>query len=162
MIDATIDAMIKTAADTHGLPAGLVAAITCVESAGIPWAYRFEPRFLSMYVSQSPERFGQTSVLSERHGRATSWGLMQIMGQVARERGCVLPYLTALCAPDAGLEWGCRHLSALAKRHRSRWGWDGVIAAYNAGAPRRALNRDFENQHYVDRVKSYWGDINAA
>lgn len=140
------------AASEHGLPVWVVRAIVQVESGGIPWAYRFEPDFLRRYVEDKPKRYGAISIESERIGRATSWGLMQIMGQVARERGCEYPYLSALCIPRVGLEYGCRQLAFLRDRYLARWGWDGVIAAYNAGSPRVLPSGRYVNQEYVDKV----------
>jgi soluble lytic murein transglycosylase-like protein len=39
-----------------------------------------------------------------------SWGLMQVMGQVARENGFTDHYLSGLCDPAAGVDLGCRVL----------------------------------------------------
>jgi hypothetical protein len=44
-----------------------------------------------------------------------SFGLMQLMGGLARELGFKGAYLTALCDPDLNLQIGCKHLSALLK-----------------------------------------------
>jgi len=51
----------------------------------------------------------RASILTELLGQQTSWGLMQIMGATARERG-FRGWLTELCDPATNLEWGCRHL----------------------------------------------------
>ena len=59
--------------------------------------------------SKAIDRFGSTSYRTERKDRATSWGLCQVMGQVARELGCKvrsLLELDQLCAPEVGLEYG--------------------------------------------------------
>ncbi len=151
---------IQAAAARHGLETLLVAAIVQTESAGNPWATRFEPDFLARYVDAAPRRFGGVSVHTERMGRATSFGPMQIMGQVARERGFTGIFLTELCDPETGLEYGCRQLAALRDRYLTQWGLDGVIAAYNAGSPRTAGGR-FVNQYYVDQVKRNMGADHA-
>jgi soluble lytic murein transglycosylase-like protein len=39
--------------------------------------------------------------------RATSWGLMQVMGQSARELG-YREFIPELCDPASGLYWGCK------------------------------------------------------
>ena len=144
---------IQAAAARHGLAPVLVAAIVQTESAGNPWATRFEPDFLNSYVDAAPRRFGAVSVQTERMCRAISFGPMQIMGQVARERGFTGVFLTELCDSETGLEYGCRHLAALRDRYLALWGLDGVIAAYNAGSPRRDSWGNFVNQSYVDTVK---------
>lgn len=93
-----------TAAQAHGLDARLVLAVCEQESNWNPWAIRFEPRFLARYVAP----LGLTD--TESYARSFSWGLMQLMGQVARELG-YKGNLAALCDPTIGLEWGCKHLA---------------------------------------------------
>jgi hypothetical protein len=75
---------------------------------------RYEPAFRTRYVA--PLGLPPT----EEIARSISWGLMQVMGQVAREHGFSGKYLSALCDPAAGLELGCTVLAskiALARRH---------------------------------------------
>ncbi len=151
---------IQAAAARYGLEPLLVAAIVQTESSGNTWATRYEPDFLKRYVEAAPQRFGGVSVQTERMCRATSFGPMQIMGQVARERGFTGIFLTELCDPETGLEYGCRHLAALRDRYLAQWGLDGVIAAYNAGSP-RTVGGQFVNQDYVDQVKRNMGADHA-
>jgi len=152
MFNDPLASLIARAARQHGLPIPLVTAIVQVESGGDPWAARYEPAFFTRYVEKIRVRaFGGCSADTERSLRATSFGLMQIMGQVARERGFEGPYLTELCDPEVGLEYGCRHLAWLRGRYFATDGWPGVIAAYNAGAPRRDGDR-YANQSYVNRA----------
>ena len=49
---------------------------------------------------------------TEEIARSISWGLMQVMGQVAREHGFQRPFLSALCDSSAGLTFGCIVLAA--------------------------------------------------
>ncbi|MFO1421197.1 MAG: lytic transglycosylase domain-containing protein [Candidatus Competibacteraceae bacterium] len=142
----------------HGLPIALVRAVIEVESDGNPCAVRYEPGFFDRYVRDlkiSP--IYPCSLQTERMARATSWGLMQIMGQKAREMGFAEPYLSRLCEPDFGLEYGCRFLAALAKLHRDRHGWEGVAAGYNAGSPRKNPDGTWANQPYVDKIRKAGG-----
>jgi soluble lytic murein transglycosylase-like protein len=141
------------------LPAKLVHAIVQTESSGDPWAYRYEPAFYKNYIHNKPfKTFGFLSVETEMNGLATSWGLMQVMGVVARERGYTRAYLSELCKPEYGLEYGCRQLKNLENRFMDGYGWNGVIAAYNAGSPRRDQTGAFLNQSYVTKVRNLWGD----
>lgn len=71
------------------------------------WAIRYEPGFYEHYVK--PMNLSR----SEANARSTSWGLMQVMGEVARELMFGGPFLSQLCDPDFGIEFGCRKLSAL-------------------------------------------------
>ncbi|HEY6442754.1 MAG TPA: hypothetical protein VIY66_05375, partial [Candidatus Acidoferrales bacterium] len=60
---------------------------------------------------------------TEEIARSISWGLMQVMGQVAREHGFTGKFLSALCNPSLGLDIGCAALaSKLAAAHQSGQG----------------------------------------
>jgi len=85
-------ALARSAAAAHGLDAALVCAVVEQESAWNTWAVRYEPGFLSRYVAPlyTAGKIGAT----EAYTRAMSWGLMQVMGQVAREQG--LPEATPI------------------------------------------------------------------
>ena len=142
--------LIEAAARNHGLPTRLVAAVVRVESSSNPWAMRYEPAFYDRYVrGQQTRVFGAVSRDTERTARATSWGLMQVMGETARCLGCTLPFLSQLCDPAMGLEWGCKLLMRLSARYSD---WPTVVAAYNAGTPRKDGAGRFVNQPYVDKI----------
>jgi len=79
---------------------------------------------------------------------------MQIMGATARELG-FRAHFPALCS-EQGVKFGCEHLIRLRYRFYPSHGWDGVIAAYNAGSPRMS-NGKWENQSYVDKVHKEMG-----
>jgi soluble lytic murein transglycosylase-like protein len=141
----------------YGLPVGLVHAIVKVESSGNPWAIRYEPGFQRAYLDGKPWRiYGAVTHDTEVVARATSWGLMQVMGQVARERGFEGIYLSELCNPAAGIEYGCRQLKHFEQRHFDAHGWNGVIAAYNAGSPRKDTHNVWVNLQYVHKVRAMW------
>jgi hypothetical protein len=84
----------------------LVCAIIEQESAWNPHAMRYEPGFRTRYVAP----LGLPP--SEEIARSISWGLMQIMGQVAREHGFTGKFLSALCDPTLGLDIGCAALAS--------------------------------------------------
>lgn len=134
------------------LPADFITAIVTVESSFNPWAARFEPAFLAAYVSAAVKHWEPCSNQTERILRATSFGLMQIMGEDAREFGYEDPFLTTLCEPETGLEYGCRQLAKMKTKYLDEFGWDGVIAAYNEGSPRKAADGTWGDQAYVDAV----------
>ena len=69
---------------------------------------RFEPAFFAKYVASLYTNNKITA--SEAYARGFSWGLMQVMGQVARETGLDAPFLSALCEPETGLKIGCKVL----------------------------------------------------
>jgi hypothetical protein len=141
---------VEAVASRHGLHADLVQAVCVVESSGNRFAWNPEPhyRYLWDVKLKRPFRtltaFEQASETppkdfpclagdrdQEWWGQQASWGLMQVMGGVAREYGFQEPFLPQLCDVRYGLEFGCSVLAA-----RLRWA-DGQIekalGSYNAG-----------------------------
>jgi soluble lytic murein transglycosylase-like protein len=138
----------KTIAASHGLDPALVCSVCHHESNDWKtWASRYEPGFYAKYVENNVDvkTFGPTcSIGTERVLRATSFGLMQVMGQVARERGFKGEYLTELCLPEIGIENGCLELA----RRLKNAGGDvrkGLLG-FNGGA----------NPGYPDLVLAYY------
>ena len=99
----------RKAAVKHGLDAALVCAVVEQESSWQPFAIRYEPEFRARYVA--PLGLPPT----EEVARSISWGLMQVMGQLAREHGFTAKFLSALCEPQTGLDVGCDVLAAKLK-----------------------------------------------
>lgn len=95
----------KKTAELYGLDPALVCAVCEQESGWNVWAMRYEPAFQVRYVNKIPNISD-----TERIARSTSWGLMQLMGQVAREKGFSHTFLAMLCDPDIGLSMGVRKL----------------------------------------------------
>ena len=98
----------RKAAAAHSLDPALVCAVIEQESAWNPWAMRYEPAFFAKYVANLYTN--NKIAASEAYARGFSWGLMQVMGQVARELGCDATFLSALCDPEQGLAVGCKLL----------------------------------------------------
>lgn len=132
------------------LKPALVLAICKIESSWNPWAIRYEPAFEERYIK--PMNFkpvAPCSMETERKARATSFGLMQMMGQNTRNMGFNEPFLTALCDPTVNIRYGCVLLKKLVETYEKL---DGVISAYNAGHP------TVRNQIYVRKVKEAMAD----
>lgn len=138
--------LIDAKAALYNLDPDLIEAICLQESSGDPLAVRAEFKFYEKYTK--PMNFSDT----EEVCRAMSWGLMQVMGQVARELGYKGRYLTGLLDPETGLTYGCLYLKTKVKRY-SRM--EDAIAAYNAGTPRMIKGGKYSNQKYVDGVLGY-------
>ena len=100
---STLIPLAKAAAGKYALDPALVCAIVEQESDWNPWAIRYEPAFYVHYVM--PQR-GLSA--TEAYARSFSWGLMQVMGEVAREEGFHAD-LPSLCDPTIGLDVGCNH-----------------------------------------------------
>lgn len=88
----------------YGISTELICAVVEQESNWNPWATRPEEGFYYRYVVP----LGLTWGVSIQ--RSISYGLLQLMGQVAREFGFTGEFLTELCNPDVGLDYGCKKL----------------------------------------------------
>ena len=114
----------------HNLPPDLVCAVCEQESGWNEWAIRFEPGFLAKYVAPLEEAHKVSA--TEAYARSFSWGLMQVMGETARELGFTGEFLAMLCDPIVGLEFGCRKLKDALSRavgDQTR-----ALAIYNGGS----------------------------
>jgi soluble lytic murein transglycosylase-like protein len=123
------------AARAHSLWPELVCAVVEQESSWNHWALRYEPAFYARYVEPQLAR-GAIPSEGEARARAFSWGLMQVMGQVAREHGFAGASLAALCDPATGLDVGCRVLAAKLAAAEGNVG--RALLLWNGGA-----NRDY-------------------
>ena len=118
----------RHAAETRALDPGLVCAVIEQESAWNPWAMRYEPAFFTKYVA--PLYTNNKITATEAYARGFSWGLMQVMGQVARESGFDAQFLSALCDPEQALAVGCKVLrkkfdAASGDTTRALLAWNG-------------------------------------
>jgi soluble lytic murein transglycosylase-like protein len=107
-VPAQLVLLARKAAAAQSLDPALVCAVVEQESAWNPWAMRYEPLFFAKYIA-SLYTNNKVSA-SEAYARGFSWGLMQVMGQVARETGFDALFLSALCDPEQGLAVGCKVL----------------------------------------------------
>lgn len=101
-------ALARKAAATQSLDPALVCAVVEQESSWQAWAMRYEAAFFAKYVAGLYTNNKITA--SEAYARGFSWGLMQVMGQVAREMGFDGTFLSALCDPENNLAIGCKLL----------------------------------------------------
>jgi soluble lytic murein transglycosylase-like protein len=118
-------ALVTPIALKYGLEPSLVAAVCEQESEWEPGAVRFEPAFLQRYIAPM-------KLLSflESLDRSTSWGLMQIMGQTAKEFGYAGD-LPALRDPATAVIYGCKKLQKCFLVHGDR---ETALLAYNGGS----------------------------
>lgn len=137
-------------ADAYRLDADVVHAMVLQESGGNPWAWNPEPRYPYFWDvrARGPfRRVGEAELKSKQPpsdfptlagdrdqewwAQQASWGLLQIMGALARERGFRGPYLSQLCDPELNLDLGCAIFADLV-----RWAGGDVwvaVAGYNGG-----------------------------
>lgn len=121
--------LIKTArqvALNQGVDPALFCALCEHESGGWVWcAFRYEPGFYTRYVVP----LGLKSN-TEANARATSWGLGQVMGQVARELGFTGKYLSELLDPEIGCYYACKKLKQCLEKEPTV---EKALLRYNGG-----------------------------
>lgn len=171
MTSVELVALIETTAAVHSLDPAIVRALVQVESSGNPWSWNPEPRYRYFWDVRSNRPFRKVTALelanqvppADFHGLAgdddnewwaqqASWGLMQVMGAVARELGFTGPYLTALCDPRVGLRHGCLKLAT-----DLAWANGDIraaLAAYNGGRAGNAPGGALRNAGYAEKVLS--------
>ena len=115
-------------AAAYALDPAMVCAVIEQESSWNPWAMRYEPAFFAKYVA--PLYTNNKVSATEAYARGFSWGLMQVMGQVAREFGFDAPFLSALCEAEQGIAIGCKVLrkkfdAASGDTTRALLAWNG-------------------------------------
>lgn len=139
MIDlSTIDARLALAkkyAAKYDLDPCLICAVAEQESSWNPWSIRFEPGFLMRYIHPAVPDAPTTLEMT----KAMSFGLMQVIGVTAMELGFHGKYLTELCDPDVGMEFGCKKLHQCFRAHPDP---GGALLSYNGGG----------NERYPDMV----------
>ena len=150
-------ALARAAAERHALDPALVCAVVEQESAWDAHAIRYEPAFRTRYVA--PLGLPPT----EEVARSISWGLMQVMGQVAREHGFSGKFLSALCEPAAGLDIGCAVLASKLVAARAHAAPSHLLDVIPNPAPRHlagdggegsAFDSGAENQQQIPRTPS--------
>lgn len=149
-------ALARATAKKYNLNDALVCAIVEQESGWDTNAWRYEPAFYERYIV--PLNLPDAE---EARQRSTSWGLMQVMGEVAREFGYV-GELTDLMCQAVGLDWGCKVFAK--KLERAHGDTYKALLAWNGGG-----NPLYANQ-VTDRIDRYvvpprypnWGDESVA
>lgn len=134
--------------DRGDLPVECVMAVVMKESSLREHAIRYEDHYRWLVGNRD------TMPIAEVLGQKHSWGLMQVMGALAREMGFTGPF-HELWTPEIGLKYGMLYLRKQYAKHKN---WPDALAAYNAGSVRR-LDGKYVNQYYVDTVLRYWNDL---
>lgn len=155
MNDYTLESKAKQVALSFDLDPKLVCAICKKESDWNPYAMRFEPKFYAdvilplsktRLIKLNPAmKSGIPTKETERVCLASSYGLMQILGQTARELGYRNTFTSGLFDIDVNLNFGCMYLKQRVDKYPDI---RQAISAYNAGSPIKS------NRKYVDDVLS--------
>lgn len=124
----------------------LVAAVIAVESKGQPHARRYEHGFFVRYIEGKTNKQlrghfpTDLSRDTELYERSCSWGLMQLMGQVAREMGYTGDMVDLMFRPEVNIAFGCAKLGKLVKKHKFKL--RPALLEWNGGG----------NSEYPDKV----------
>jgi soluble lytic murein transglycosylase-like protein len=136
----------------------MALAIVYQESAGDTYAARVEEDLVLRWVFPAMNaKKHRITMTTEITFQKTSWGLMQVLGVVARELGYdeQLPKLTV---PNVGLRWGIKNIAKLQGRYLQ---YTDIIAAYNAGSPKKVEGK-YKNQEYVDSVMKHMAELEGV
>jgi soluble lytic murein transglycosylase-like protein len=135
------DAAVRIA-ESHGINPSIVLAMCSVESDWDPYAVRYEPKWRYFLNPAFWAKTVNTSVATETVLQSCSWGLMQVIGSVAREHGFKDDF-PKLCEPEIGIEYGCKKLKACISRYSPL---PDALAAYNAGKPGTTAGRNYASK----------------
>ncbi len=139
----TLGELVNRYALKYELRPDVVACIILQESNGNPFAIRFERKFCETKLATKDRAYlfswysgsgEKPSLETERTQRATSFGLMQCLGETLR--WCVKskqPFLTAYCDPELGIDAGCHVLAYYLERGGNDYrealkGYNGVYS----------------------------------
>lgn len=128
--------LILQSARQYQLNPQIIAAIIDQESSGDPFAIRYEPGFRKRYIdNKGPAKLGghwpkTINRETELILRSSSIGLMQVMGQVAREQGFAGDSLLELCRPEIAIPIGTKVLASFLDAEGST---EKGLLRYNGG-----------------------------
>ena len=124
-----LTSLCKQIAEQNGVDANLIQAIAAHESAWNTYAVRYEPDwdyFVDLHNYASSLHITDHT---EETLQSMSWGLMQVMGSVAREHGYT-GMLTQLVEPDLNLLYGTLHVKGYLEKYGNE---QDAISSYNQG-----------------------------
>lgn len=147
--------LIRENAQKHGLNPYTIAGVVLAESYADPYAIRYEPGWIYFYKLELCAHRARTTISTERTGQQISWGLMQVMGAVAREQGYKGGF-PGLCDPELNLKIGCTHLQKFLSKYGNI---SDAVASYNAGQPVKLDSGEYKNQSYVNRVMGFHSEL---
>lgn len=133
----------------------LLYAFAMVESSLDPNTCRFEPAWSYHYNVSKYAKKCQITRDTEKVLQSISWGLMQVMGTVAREHGFER-HLTELTSPYLNLDIAIQKIMELQAKYEDI---ADVISSYNQGFPRKMGDGKYRNQAYVDKVLAVYQRI---
>lgn len=137
--------IVRNHRDRGDLPVPCVLALCSVGAS-------FRPTFVK-YRGEYGALVGDVDTLSvgERFGQQHAWGLMQVMGSVARAYRFEGAF-TDLWDPETNLGIGMVHLRRLYRRHKN---WPDAIADYHTGTVEKQQGR-YRDHRFIARMFAMW------
>jgi len=145
-----LEPIIDKYSEKYRLSKNLIYSVIMVESAGDPYAVRYESHWKYVLHPDTFAKIAKISLDTEIFLQKCSYGLMQVMGTVARELG-YRDNLLKLHDPDLAIDLGSKKLRQLSDKYMTT---DDVISAYNQGIPKKN-GPLYVNQDYVTKVRSW-------
>lgn len=143
--------IIFEAARDYQVDPRLIAAVIFTESSGKQYACRYEPNFFKKYLETSTRKtlkgFVPPNFQTEVCGRAFSYGLMQIMGNTARENGFTGEYLAELFDPRTNILLGTKILKRFLENEATA---GKALLRWNGGSDKEYPTRVFTNYDGVN------------
>jgi soluble lytic murein transglycosylase-like protein len=130
----------------------LLYAICEAESSLDPYACRYEEGYKYMADPTHWAMISGQSISTEIVQQKMSWGLMQVMGGLARELG-FNGKMTMLCLPEIGIKYGAIQLTKLKFKYPDM---KDQISSYNQGFPKKGPDGKYANKDYVSKVINYY------
>lgn len=149
--------MLYGASKSMEIDVNLLAAIVMQESGGKSWVTRYEQSYIYLVTPASFAQQRGISEMTEIQLQKMSWGLLQVMGGVAREVGYTGD-LTELARPAVGLRWGCTKLKRVIDKYGMR-NIEDIVSAWNAGSPQRDASGNYRNLKYVTATMRLYNQI---
>lgn len=147
--------LVNAEAKEFSLPPILIASIIAEESSWNTYKIRHEGGFEERINVGKFAKLNNYPEESESILQSCSFGLMQVMGCVARELGFDKDF-GMLLDPEIGVQVGCKKLSLLIKKHGQG---NDAIASYNAGSVKMDGKGKYMNQDYVNHVNAFMKEL---
>lgn len=146
-----------------------ILAMIWQESEGQQFAYNPEPRYRWLWDVKHFRPFRKTTTTedldmfppkdfpsvkgdpdNEWWAQKASWGLMQVMGAVARERGFRGLYLPQITDPTINIKYGVEHLWLYALNHGKKTLAQGLLS-YNGGGDKEYPDKIVMKRSAIER-----------
>lgn len=154
-----IFSIIDDVSSKHCVDSKAIKAICVLESGMNLWVVRYEPDYIWTYRPDYYAEKNNISLNTEMYLQKMSYGLMQIMGGLARSPYSFKDHLSKLLIPRLNLEIGIKHFKSLLEKYD--WNYLDAVSAYNLGSVKKIRGK-YTNAGYVGKYKSILETLNIS